>query len=54
MENYFISSQKNRPVLFSVPMVVPCLPVTPRCDVYKAIWKQVQRLLIPDPPNTDR
>lgn len=54
MENYFLSTQKNRPVLFSTPMVVPCLPATPRCDVYECIWNQVERLIIPDPPNTER
>lgn len=54
MENYFLSTQKNRPVLFSTPMVVPCLPTTPRCDVYDCIWNQVLRLIIPDPPNTER
>ena len=54
MENYFISSQKNRPVLFSVPMVVPCVPSTARSYVYDSIWRQVQRLVIADPPSRDR
>ncbi|XP_019848743.1 PREDICTED: ubiquitin carboxyl-terminal hydrolase 32-like isoform X2 [Amphimedon queenslandica] len=53
LDNYFVSTQKNRPILFSYPMVLPCAPTTPHSALYKEIWNQVQRLIIPDPPNTD-
>ena len=50
VEHYFVSTQKNRSMLFSYPMVVPCLPVTSRSQVYETVYRQVQRLIIPDPP----
>nr|XP_018670070.1 ubiquitin carboxyl-terminal hydrolase 32 [Ciona intestinalis] len=47
---YFLSSQKHRPSLFGLPLVVPCVPGRPKKDLYSAVWKLVSRLVSPLPP----
>ena len=41
-------------MIFGTPLVVPCDSQTPRKDLYACVWKQVQRLIIPDPPDRSR
>uniref|UniRef100_A0A8C6ZP76 Ubiquitin carboxyl-terminal hydrolase 32 n=1 Tax=Nothoprocta perdicaria TaxID=30464 RepID=A0A8C6ZP76_NOTPE len=45
-ELYFLSSQKNRPSLFGMPLIVPCTVHTRKKDLYDAVWIQVSRLAI--------
>ncbi|XP_030632094.1 ubiquitin carboxyl-terminal hydrolase 32 isoform X1 [Chanos chanos] len=49
-ELYFLSSQKNRPSLFGMPLIVPCTVNTSKKDLYDAVWIQVSRLASPLPP----
>ncbi|XP_043910495.1 ubiquitin carboxyl-terminal hydrolase 32 isoform X2 [Protopterus annectens] len=49
-ELYFLSSQKNRPSLFGMPLIVPCTVSTRKKDLYDAVWIQVSRLVSPLPP----
>ncbi|NWU79291.1 UBP32 hydrolase, partial [Onychorhynchus coronatus] len=49
-ELYFLSSQKNRPSLFGMPLIVPCTVHTRKRDLYDAVWTQVSRLASPLPP----
>lgn len=49
-ELYFLSSQKNRPSLFGMPLIVPCTVRTTKKDLYDAVWIQVSRLASPLPP----
>lgn len=49
-ELYFLSSQKNRPSLFGMPVIVPCTVHTSKKDLYDAVWIQVSRLASPLPP----
>ncbi|KAJ8367869.1 hypothetical protein SKAU_G00078970 [Synaphobranchus kaupii] len=49
-ELYFLSSQKNRPSLFGMPLIVPCTVNTRKRDLYDAVWIQVSRLASPLPP----
>uniref|UniRef100_A0A8C9T1J3 ubiquitinyl hydrolase 1 n=1 Tax=Scleropages formosus TaxID=113540 RepID=A0A8C9T1J3_SCLFO len=49
-ELYFLSSQKNRPSLFGMPLIVPCTVHTRKRDLYDAVWVQVSRLASPLPP----
>ncbi|PKK22535.1 ubiquitin specific peptidase 32 [Columba livia] len=44
-ELYFLSSQKNRPSLFGMPLIVPCTVHTRKKDLYDAVWIQVSRLV---------
>ncbi|CAI8055035.1 Ubiquitin carboxyl-terminal hydrolase 32 [Geodia barretti] len=53
MEQYFVASQKSRPVLFGTPLVVPCMPATPCRQVYELVWQSVRRLIIPDIPSSE-
>ncbi|XP_071030491.1 ubiquitin carboxyl-terminal hydrolase 32-like [Oncorhynchus clarkii lewisi] len=49
-ELYFLSSQKNRPSLFGMPLIVPCTVHTRTRDLYDSVWTQVSRLASPLPP----
>nr|XP_061792545.1 ubiquitin carboxyl-terminal hydrolase 32-like isoform X2 [Nerophis lumbriciformis]XP_061792546.1 ubiquitin carboxyl-terminal hydrolase 32-like isoform X2 [Nerophis lumbriciformis] len=49
-ELYFLSSQKNRPSLFGMPLIVPCTVHTTKRNLYDAVWRQVSRLVSPLPP----
>ncbi|XP_061923312.1 ubiquitin carboxyl-terminal hydrolase 32 [Entelurus aequoreus] len=49
-ELYFLSSQKNRPSLFGMPLIVPCTVHTTKKNLYDAVWRQVSRLVSPLPP----
>ncbi|XP_066519840.1 ubiquitin carboxyl-terminal hydrolase 32 isoform X1 [Hoplias malabaricus] len=49
-ELYFLSSQKNRPSLFGMPLIVPCTVHTSKKDLYDSVWIQVSRLASPLPP----
>uniref|UniRef100_A0A4W4G5G8 Ubiquitin carboxyl-terminal hydrolase 32 n=1 Tax=Electrophorus electricus TaxID=8005 RepID=A0A4W4G5G8_ELEEL len=49
-ELYFLSSQKNRPSLFGMPLIVPCMADTRGRDLYNTVWTQVSRLASPLPP----
>ncbi|KAM4627448.1 ubiquitin carboxyl-terminal hydrolase 32 isoform 2-T2 [Polymixia lowei] len=49
-ELYFLSSHKNRPSLFGMPLIVPCTVHTSKKDLYDAVWIQVSRLASPLPP----
>uniref|UniRef100_H2ZLN0 ubiquitinyl hydrolase 1 n=2 Tax=Ciona savignyi TaxID=51511 RepID=H2ZLN0_CIOSA len=44
---YFLSSQKHRPSLFGLPLVVPCVPGRPKKELYSAVWRLVSRLCQP-------
>lgn len=54
VEQYFVASQKNRPILFGTPLVVACTPATHCRQVYEAVWRGVERLIIPDRPSADK
>ncbi|XP_046415413.1 ubiquitin carboxyl-terminal hydrolase 32 [Neodiprion fabricii] len=47
---YFASSQKTRPSLFGVPVVVSCGDGTTHQELYRSVWRQVARLVTPLPP----
>ncbi|XP_042222314.1 ubiquitin carboxyl-terminal hydrolase 32-like isoform X6 [Homarus americanus] len=49
-EVYFLSSQKTRPSLFGLPLVVPCSTFATHQDLYQGVWTQVSRLVSPLPP----
>lgn len=48
---YFLSSQKAKPYLFGLPVIVPCCETTTHQDLYQAVWVQVARLVSPLPPS---
>ncbi|XP_046684242.1 ubiquitin carboxyl-terminal hydrolase 32 isoform X2 [Homalodisca vitripennis] len=48
---YFVSSQKSKPSLFGVPVIVPCCDNTSHQDLYQSVWLQVARLVSPLPPS---
>ncbi|KAK7789457.1 hypothetical protein R5R35_012652 [Gryllus longicercus] len=48
---YFLSSQKTKPSLFGLPVIVPCSDSTTHQDLYQAVWVQVARLVSPLPPS---
>ncbi|XP_042906047.1 ubiquitin carboxyl-terminal hydrolase 32 isoform X2 [Parasteatoda tepidariorum] len=48
---YFLSSQKCRPTLFGLPLILPCHEMTTNQDLYQAVWTQVARLVSPLPPS---
>ncbi|XP_068086711.1 ubiquitin carboxyl-terminal hydrolase 32 [Anabrus simplex] len=48
---YFLSSQKTKPSLFGLPVIVPCAEATTHQDLYQAVWVQVARLVSPLPPS---
>ena len=48
---YFMSSQKTKPSLFGLPLIVPCSESTTHQDLYQAVWVQVARLVSPLPPS---
>uniref|UniRef100_A0A8D8Y4L7 ubiquitinyl hydrolase 1 n=1 Tax=Cacopsylla melanoneura TaxID=428564 RepID=A0A8D8Y4L7_9HEMI len=47
---YFLSAHKYRPILFGIPLIVPCPEGTTHQDLYQAVWLQVARLVTPLPP----
>ncbi|XP_034237598.1 ubiquitin carboxyl-terminal hydrolase 32 isoform X2 [Thrips palmi] len=47
---YFMSSQKTKPSLFGLPIIVPCSESTTHQDLYQSVWLQVARLVSPLPP----
>ncbi|XP_059091560.1 ubiquitin carboxyl-terminal hydrolase 32-like isoform X2 [Tigriopus californicus] len=49
-EIYFLSMEKYRPMLFGIPLIVPCNETTTLQDLYKSVWTQVSRLVSPLPP----
>ena len=51
MELYFLSSQKSRPSLFGMPMIIPCDAVTTHQDLYQQVWSRVSYLVTPLPPS---
>ncbi|XP_021208198.2 ubiquitin carboxyl-terminal hydrolase 32 isoform X2 [Bombyx mori] len=50
---YFLSSQRSRPALFGVPLLVPVEPGQSGRQLYAAVWRQVARLLSARPPSAD-
>ncbi|CAL4132443.1 unnamed protein product, partial [Meganyctiphanes norvegica] len=50
-EVYFLSSQKTRPSLFGLPLIVPCNNLITHQDLYQSVWTQVSRLVSPLPPS---
>lgn len=48
---YFVSSQKTKPSLFGLPVIVPCCDNTTHQDLYQSVWLQVARLVSPLPPS---
>ncbi|XP_046979817.1 ubiquitin carboxyl-terminal hydrolase 32 [Schistocerca americana] len=48
---YFLSSQKTKPSLFGLPIIVPCSETTTHQDLYHAVLVQVARLVSPLPPS---
>ncbi len=49
-EVYFLASEKYRPVLFGLPLLLSCNENTTCQDLYKSVWTQVSRLVSPLPP----
>lgn len=47
---YFLSSQKTRPSIFGLPLVLPCSDQTTHQNLYQATWAQVAHLVSPLPP----
>uniref|UniRef100_A0A1B6CHY2 ubiquitinyl hydrolase 1 n=1 Tax=Clastoptera arizonana TaxID=38151 RepID=A0A1B6CHY2_9HEMI len=50
---YFLSSQRSKPSLFGVPVIVSCCSTTTHQDLYQSIWLQVARLVSPLPPPSE-
>ena len=50
-EDYFLSTEKYRPALFGLPLILSCDENTTGLDLYKSVWVQVSRLVSPLPPN---
>lgn len=50
-DSYFLQYHKTRPMLFGVPLLVPCYEgCRTNKDLYCAVWIQVARFLSPLPP----
>ena len=49
-EVYFLSTEKYRPVIFGLPLIIPCGENTTYQDIYQTVWTQVSRLVSPLPP----
>lgn len=49
-ESYFLSTEKYRPAIFGLPIVVSCSQLTTYQDLYESVWVQVSRLVSPLPP----
>ena len=49
-DSYFIASQKSRPALFGLPLVVPYHENMTHLELYKKVWALVARLVSPLPP----
>lgn len=49
-EVYFLSTEKYRPTLFGLPLIVACSESSTYLDLYKSVWAQVSRLVSPLPP----
>ena len=49
-EVYFLSTEKYRPMIFGLPLIIPCNENTTYQDIYQAVWTQVSRLVSPLPP----
>lgn len=47
---YFLNAHKYKPILFGLPVIVPCWETTTHQDLYQAVWLQVARLVTPLPP----
>lgn len=45
-----MSSQKTKPSLFGLPIIVPCSENSTHQDLYQSVWVQVARLVSPLPP----
>ncbi|XP_028166705.1 ubiquitin carboxyl-terminal hydrolase 32-like, partial [Ostrinia furnacalis] len=50
MDAYFLSSQRCKPALFGVPLLVGLREGMSGRDIYAAVWTQVSRLLSARPP----
>lgn len=51
LDSYFLSSQKSRPLLFGIPMIIPCSKTTTHHSLYQQVWNLVSRLVSPLPPS---
>jgi len=51
MDLYFLSSQKSRPSLFGMPMIIPCDTTTTHQGLYEQVWSRVSYLVTPLPPS---
>ncbi|XP_074640674.1 ubiquitin carboxyl-terminal hydrolase 32-like [Tubulanus polymorphus] len=51
MDVYYLSSQKTRPSLFGIPLILPCDEETTNQDLYQYVWTQVSRLVTQLPPS---
>ena len=51
MDVYFLSSQKSRPSLFGIPLILPCDDSSTNQDLYESVWTQMVRLVSPLPPS---
>ena len=49
-EVYFLATEKYRPMLFGLPLIIPCSEYSTHQDLYKNVWTQVNRLVSPLPP----
>jgi len=49
-ELYFLSTEKYRPALFGIPLVVSYSINTTGQELYSWVWEQVTRLVSPLPP----
>ncbi|KAG1684339.1 Ubiquitin carboxyl-terminal hydrolase 32 [Nymphon striatum] len=47
---YFLSSQKTKPSLFGLPIIIPITDTTTNQNIYELVWTQVSRLVSPLPP----
>lgn len=50
-ESYFISTQKSRPVLFGLPLVITYQEGMTHLGLYRRVWALVARLVSPLPPD---
>ena len=49
-EDYFLSTEKYRPMLFGLPIIIACSETTTYQALYRSVWTQVSRLVSPLPP----
>ncbi|XP_065891186.1 ubiquitin carboxyl-terminal hydrolase 32-like isoform X2 [Dysidea avara] len=45
--SYMVAIHKLRPNLFGIPVIVPCATSSTHYNLYKEVWRQIKRLVVP-------